>query len=369
MARRLYKSKAQKRPKKPSEENNGWFNRLTRRIAPYKKKLAIWAVALGVIGASLGIFLKVTDVGNRIANYLRAQHQTKIDYDVQAREALYAVIRASAAPELKEIGHFQIDEDFSRAANARQLLYTLESRFPGHPDIELGKAAVAGAEGNDSLALEHARKYLDFDRSDSSRWSLFAQIHSELGDWREASAAFEEAIRLGESSASVFRSYGYVALREEKYKLALDLCRKAQQRNPHDARNDAFLALSLYRNNYRFQALERASLILKDENRSHVVSFQITCILLSEERYAEAKAEFERIIRSNQRPGSSVYHGYGIALLGCNQVAEAVGYLEKALEMRPGNAYIEDALLYAYRQKRSSEGKLEVLPPFPTFWR
>lgn len=217
----------------------------------------------------------------------------------------------------------------------------------------LEMAQLAFQQGDLSHALELGEAWLEDHPLDVNAMHLCALAAAGLGDEPKALALYRKALRLEPGDGPLHHNLGALLERRREYAQALFHLRRALQLQPDfpeiyinlgnvlDALGQGEEALDMYR-----EARRRLP-------ETTDVYFNEGCTLNRLGRYREALASFEEVLRREPRNAPAL-NGQGLALIGLGRDAEALTAFSAAIGVVP------DSPLYHYNRALALRGQQQL---------
>ena len=242
-----------------------------------------------------------------------------------------------------------------RPADAIAPLHRIFLENPGFMQgaLMLAQAQQASAKPADALAT--LTTVLNEDPSQVRARVMLAEIQEQQHQWKDAAASWKQAQELMPTNADIGARRSMALLNSGDMDGAESAARAARAANPNDVRVLYVLGVALEARNAFDEALpvlEQASRLAPD-NAS--VQYQYGGALDRTGRTADAEKTFRRIIEKNPRNAAALnYLGYMLAERG-ESLDEAIGLIQRALDIEPENPSFLDSLGWAYLRQGKTD--------------
>ncbi|MDO5623573.1 MAG: tetratricopeptide repeat protein [Pseudomonadota bacterium] len=277
--------------------------------------------------------------------------------DVAEAEALVQrhLARPAAKPELR-INYARALAEKNRPAQAHEQLADLILQQPKHPDAWLLQGALYADMRDDARAETALRHYLalseaeppapDVDRragQDQARLML-ARIAERRGDVAAARALLD-GIESPEQAMAVAQRRATLLAREGRLQQARALIRAVPERSPEDARLKLLTEAHLLRDHQQpLEAYQLLSAELANAPDDEALLYDTAMAAERKGNVDEMERLLRRLIAVNPE-SANAYNalGYTLADRGV-RLEEARQLIEKAVQLSPGDSFIQDSL-------------------------
>lgn len=306
-----------------------------------------------------------------------------LDRDRPAESEAALRVMHEATPENVDVlfALFQLTAQRGDLVTARQHLEQLIA-LEGRTTIwQVEDALLRAVEGDLDTARSQLQSITQRDPSWLRGWAAYALVTAETGDLDAARRAVSELLRIGGSQTDVMVSAARIRMRLNDHEAALQLLERILAQQPFN--RDALEMMLTYdwQAARRDRAMERIERLLTIEPNHATANFVLGTIQMAEGAYALAESSFQASL--DRRPAvetlinlawllqlrgeytiarhhadqavqaastdSSAWHTLGLVLLRQNELTDASGALQQALELDPDNAHarLYTALLFA----------------------
>ena len=235
-----------------------------------------------------------------------------------------------------------------RPSDAIAPLHRIFLENPGFIQGALMLAQAQQASGKSADALATLHTVLSEDPSQVRAQILQAEIQEQQRQWKDAAESWKQAQELAPTNADIAARRSMALLNAGDMDGAESAARAAKAANPNDVRVLYVLGVALEARNAFDDALpvlEQASRLAPD-NAS--ILFQYGGALDRTGHRADAENVFRGIIQKNPKNAAALnYLGYMLADSG-QSLKEAIGLIQRALDVEPENASFLDSLGWAY---------------------
>ena len=136
-----------------------------------------------------------------------------------------------------------------------------------------------------------------------------------------------------------------------KYQEAVDVARKAGERNPDHAEIQTWWGISLVKMGRKAEAIEHFILAAKKDPTDEKAHLYWGLTLAMDQKFEEAIAHYKIVLEINPEH-SNAYAYWGASLSALERLAEAVSKLDESLVLNPFNSQAYDILIdILYKQK------------------
>jgi tetratricopeptide (TPR) repeat protein len=244
----------------------------------------------------------------------------------------------------------------NRPADALSPLHHIFLENPGFIQGALLLAQAQQAAGKPEEALATLDSVLADDPSQIRARVAQAEILEQQRRWKDAAQSWQSAQELMPTNGDIAARRAMALLNSRDMPAAESAARAARASNPNDIRVLYVLGVALEARN----AFDEAVPVLEEAARTApdntAVLFQYGGALDRTGKKAEAEKVFRSVIDKNPRDADALnYLGYMLAD-GGTALDEAVGYIQRALEVDPDNPSFLDSLGWAYFR----QGKLDL---------
>jgi tetratricopeptide (TPR) repeat protein len=260
--------------------------------------------------------------------------------------------------------------DLQRTAEAARQLESLTTSQPDLADAWLLQATIQVQENKLEAASRSLQNHMRLAReagdersarSLTQAYLLMAQIAEKQNDIQAASAWLDRIENADDIMAAQMRRASLLA-RQGKMAEARAMLRKHPERRPDDARLKLVVEAQLLRD---FKQWQEAYLVYKEA----VSKFPDQTDLLYDQAMMAEKAgnlpEMEALLRQLMAAKPDFHHAYnalGYSLADRNvRLPEAKALIEKAVELAPGDAYIQDSLGWVEFRMGNAPRALSIL--------
>jgi tetratricopeptide (TPR) repeat protein len=243
-----------------------------------------------------------------------------------------------------------------RPADAVGPLHRIFLENPGFTQGALLLAQAQQASGKSDDALGTLDTVLKGDGSNVRALAMQAEILEDRRRWADAAESWKQAQELMPANAEIGARRAMALLNAGDMEGAESAARVAKASNPSDVRVLYVLGLALESRD----AFDEAVPVLEEAARrapeNAAILYQYGGALDRTGRKADAEKVFRGIVEKNPRNANALnYLGYMLAE-GGGSLDEAVGFIQRALEVEPGNPSFLDSLGWAYYR----QGKLDL---------
>ena len=260
--------------------------------------------------------------------------------------------------------------DLQRTADAMRQLEALTAAKPDLADAWLLKASVEVQDNKLAAATTSLQNHMRLAREAADErtqrgltqaYLLMAQISEKQGDFQAANAWLDRIENAEDIMAAQMRRASLLA-RQGQMAQARALLRNQPERRPEDARLKLVAEAQLLRD---FKAWEEAYQVYAEA----VKRFPAETDLLYDQAMMAEKAgkpaEMEALLKQLIAARPDFHHAYnalGYSLADRNvRLPEAKALIEKAVELAPGDAYIQDSLGWVEYRMGNTARALSIL--------
>ncbi|MFN3494892.1 MAG: tetratricopeptide repeat protein [Hydrogenophaga sp.] len=260
--------------------------------------------------------------------------------------------------------------DLQRTADAMRQLDNLTSSQPELADAWLLRASVEVQDNKLEAATTSLQNHMRLARDSGDEraqrgltqaYLLMAQVSEKQGDFQAANAWLDRIENADDIMAAQMRRASLLA-RQGQMEQARALLRNQPERRPDDARLKLVAEAQLLRD---FKSWEAAYQVYSEAVRRFPAE---TDLLYDQAMMAEKAgkpAEMEALLRQLIAARPDFHHAYnalGYSLADRNErLGEAKALIEKAVELAPGDAYIQDSLGWVEYRMGNTTRALTIL--------
>lgn len=214
-----------------------------------------------------------------------------------------------------------------------------------HKNLALSLAKV----GRFTEAYEHAQKALRIVPEESDAMTVMGLIYAMEGRTLEAAFHFEKAIKIETSNDSAHYNLAVALVKLGKLEEAIQHYNEVLRLKPDKVEARVDLASALLQLGRTDEAIQNLNKAVQQFPESLEARYTLAICYAESGRIDEAIEHFTYLVERYNMP--EALHGLGISLIRKGKIEEAIGYLSRAMQMRPDVAEFKRSYESAVRLK------------------